>query len=161
MILYHGSTVEVPKPDPLRSRKNLDFGQGFYLTSYKKQAERWALRKAAFEGAAALINAYEFSEDGLSNFKVLRFEEAGSDWVEFVCDCRRGGDSYRNYDVIAGCVANDKVYEAVNMYFKGYWGIEATLEALKYYDKNDQYCFVSQAAVDSLLTFLGSCEVAQ
>lgn len=158
MILYHGSTVEVAHPDPRRSRKNLDFGQGFYLTSYKEQAERWAKRKAAFEGAQAVVNAYDLADD-LSSFNVLRFDENDAGWVEFVCDCRHGGDSYLGYDVIVGCVADDKVYEAVNMYFRGLWSMEATLGALRFYDKNDQYCFVSQAAVDALLVFRGSYEL--
>lgn len=35
----------------------------------------------------------------------------------------------------------------------------STLEALRFYDKNDQYCFVSQAAIDALLVFRGSYEV--
>ena len=30
MILYHGSNVKVRKPSFLRSRKNTDFGRGFY-----------------------------------------------------------------------------------------------------------------------------------
>ncbi|WP_443740303.1 DUF3990 domain-containing protein [Treponema sp.] len=48
MILYHGSDCIVNKPDILHSNKRLDFGQGFYLTSVKEQAERWAKRKSAF-----------------------------------------------------------------------------------------------------------------
>lgn len=161
MILYHGSTVEVPSPDPRRSRKNLDFGQGFYLTSYKEQAERWALRKAVFESSRAVVNVYDFAEERLSGFKTLEFHEADSAWVEFVCDCRRGGSAYSEYDLVIGCVADDKVYEAVNMYFRGYWSMEVTLEALTYYGKNDQYCFVSQAAVEALLKFQSSYEVVR
>ncbi|WP_172135484.1 DUF3990 domain-containing protein [Adlercreutzia sp. ZJ473] len=161
MILYHGSTVEVPHPDPARARKNLDFGQGFYLTSHRSQAERWAKRKAMLEDASAVVNEYEFAERALENFAVLRFDESDADWVKFVCDCRRGGNAYQKYDVIIGCVANDKVYEAVNMYFRGYWDIDTTLKALKYYDKNDQYCFVSQAAVDALLSFRRAYETGR
>ena len=44
MRLYHGSSQEIPQPDVARSRRNLDFGQGFYATSVKSQAEVWALR---------------------------------------------------------------------------------------------------------------------
>ena len=46
MIVYHGSIVEVVKPEVNRSYRNLDFGQGFYVTTVKEQAERWAKRKA-------------------------------------------------------------------------------------------------------------------
>ena len=46
MIAYHGSTSIVKKPDALHSKRFLDFGRGFYVTSYKSQAERWAKRKS-------------------------------------------------------------------------------------------------------------------
>lgn len=32
MILYHGSFVAVNQPDLVHSRKNVDFGKGFYVT---------------------------------------------------------------------------------------------------------------------------------
>ena len=39
-ILYHGSYLPVPKPLAKAGRKNLDFGQGFYLTSILEQPNR-------------------------------------------------------------------------------------------------------------------------
>ena len=38
MILYHGSYIEITKPDLLHSRKNVDFGKGFYMAVSKNQA---------------------------------------------------------------------------------------------------------------------------
>lgn len=35
MILYHGSSLAVPHPDLTHSRRNLDFGRGFYTTPIK------------------------------------------------------------------------------------------------------------------------------
>lgn len=46
MIVYHGSTKEIVAPDVSYSKDNLDFGKGFYVTTIKSQAERWAARKA-------------------------------------------------------------------------------------------------------------------
>ena len=46
MILYHGTNKEIQKADVSFSKNYLDFGKGFYLTTYKEQAEKWALRKA-------------------------------------------------------------------------------------------------------------------
>lgn len=40
MIVYHGTTIEIPHPDVSFSKKYLDFGRGFYLTTYQKQAEK-------------------------------------------------------------------------------------------------------------------------
>ena len=45
MIVYHGTTMEIQKPDIKHSKAHLDFGEGFYTTTFLKQAERWAYRK--------------------------------------------------------------------------------------------------------------------
>lgn len=44
MILYHGSFVVVNQPDLVHSRKNVDFGKGFYVTPIFEQAEKWCNR---------------------------------------------------------------------------------------------------------------------
>lgn len=46
MIVYHGSNCIVDHPDIYHSFHNLDFGKGFYATSNRQQAERWARRKS-------------------------------------------------------------------------------------------------------------------
>ncbi len=158
MKLYHGSSFKVTHPDISFSRINLDFGIGFYATSYVEQARNWALRKSGLAGTHAFINEYDLSED-LSKFRVLKFEETNEEWVQFVCNCRRGGNEFRNYDLIIGGVANDKVFYAVDMFYQGLWDINITLNALRFFDINDQWCFVTQNAIDELLSYCGSWEV--
>lgn len=46
MLVYHGSFIEIPVPDVNHSNKFVDFGPGFYVTTFKEQAEKWAKRKA-------------------------------------------------------------------------------------------------------------------
>ena len=68
MIVYHGSVLAVDKPDTIHSYRPLDFGKGFYVTSVREQAERWARRKADLLGKdRAIISVYEMKEnvDGL------------------------------------------------------------------------------------------------
>lgn len=43
--LCHGSTHKVEHPLLVLGCKDLDFGRGFYLTSYREQAVQWALRQ--------------------------------------------------------------------------------------------------------------------
>ena len=50
-ILYHGSNVVVNEPLVSSSRKNLDFGPGFYTTSDFNQAVSWAKRKSKIENS--------------------------------------------------------------------------------------------------------------
>lgn len=42
MILYHGSNALVKKPEICENLRALDFGAGFYLTSSREQAVKWA-----------------------------------------------------------------------------------------------------------------------
>ena len=42
MLLYHGSTMAVRKPIVSRGRGKTDFGKGFYTTTSREQAEKWA-----------------------------------------------------------------------------------------------------------------------
>ena len=41
MILFHRSDRIVMKPDVLHSRKEVDFGAGFYTTPIEDQARNW------------------------------------------------------------------------------------------------------------------------
>ena len=49
MILYHGSNVKVPYPDILFSRKEVDFGPGFYTTPIRQQAVDWCITMALYQ----------------------------------------------------------------------------------------------------------------
>ena len=65
MIVYHGATLSVRAPDTSHSFRTLDFGRGFYVTTNRDQAERWARRKADFAaGGRAVVNEYLMSEEG-------------------------------------------------------------------------------------------------
>ena len=158
MKLYHGSDCVIEQPDIAHSRDNLDFGRGFYLTSFEEQAERWALRKAVRKQTTPIVNVYDF-DDSHACARIRRFDDNDAAWVEFVCACRRGEAPAEPYDLIVGGVADDKVFRAVDMYFRGIWDIDKTLEALRFFERNDQYCFASQAILDDSLRFIGSYEV--
>ena len=90
MRLYHTSTTTVERPDTLHSRKYLDFGQGFYLTSIYDQAVRYAERFKRRQ-RAAWLNVYELT-DHLEGWKTLRFDTYDKAWLDFVSVCRAGED---------------------------------------------------------------------
>lgn len=159
MIVYHGSDTVIIRPDTLHSKSRLDFGKGFYVTTVEAQAERWAKRKSAFRGkSVGIVNRYELLLS--EKYKVLDFGEDLAHWIDFVCDCRNGSEVYRDYDIIKGRVADDKVFRVVDMYKRGIWERERAIREIRAYDTYDQICFVSQDAIDTLLTFEGSFEVA-
>jgi hypothetical protein len=46
LIVYHGGTQTVEKPLCKIGQKNLDFGEGFYVTDIHSQAVSWAKNTA-------------------------------------------------------------------------------------------------------------------
>ena len=87
------------------------------------------------------------------------FPEDLNEWIDFVCACRDGGNEYTKYDIISGKVANDKVFRVVDMYHQGIWDKERALKEIKVYDVYDQIAFISQRAIDQLLSFESHYEV--
>ena len=59
MIVFHGTTEIIEKPDVIHSKKYLDFGKGFYLTSFKNQAEKWLDFVCACRKGEPLNQAYD------------------------------------------------------------------------------------------------------
>ena len=159
MIVYHGSDVIVKSPDIFHSTRCLDFGLGFYVTSVRFQAERWAKRKIELaDKKSGFVNIFEYDES--SDYKIMDFGIQLDKWIDFVCACRDGSDIYKQYDVIKGKVANDKVFRVVNMYRRGFWDKAKTLLEIKAYDVYDQIAFISQSAIDSMLTYKDTYEVS-
>lgn len=152
MIVFHGSTEVVKKPDVRHSYRRLDFGIGFYVTTVRGQAERWARRKADILGKkSAIVNIYQMEED--VDGQVKSFDEDLIEWIDFVCGCRDGGKDYLKYDLIVGKVANDKVFRVVDMYHTGIWDKERALKEIKVYPSYDQIAFINQRAIKRLLKF--------
>lgn len=133
-------------------------GCGFYITTYKEQAEKWAKRRAMRNKSKAIVNVYDLSDE-LIEYKIMNFKEDDALWLNFVCDCRKGKDIYKQYDYIIGSVADDDVFKSIDMYFKGIWDEKRTLEEIRYYKMNNQICLVNQKLIDNKLKFVDSYEV--
>lgn len=156
MILYHGSYLEIVQPDLSHSRQNVDFGRGFYVTQLRDQAARWC-GKFKRRGKCGIISRYNYDENRESELKILEFKYYSEDWLDFILTCHSGRDA-SDYDLVAGGVANDRVFNTVELYFDGLIDKAEAIKRLKYEKPNMQICFRTQKAL-SLLHFEGSEEV--
>ena len=156
MILYHGSFQEVSNPDLEHSRPNVDFGRGFYTTSIFTQAVKWS-EKFKNRGRNGIISSYTFDEQSLETLKVLSFKTYSEEWLDFILNCRSGKD-VSDYDIVIGGVANDKVFNTVELYFDGLIDKNEALKRLRYEEPNLQICFRSMEAL-SRLHFEGSEQI--
>ena len=84
MKLYHGSNIIIEQIDLSKCKPYKDFGQGFYLTEIKEQAEQMAKRTSAIYGREAVVTEFEFNETALKTLSVKTFEEPNEEWALFV-----------------------------------------------------------------------------
>jgi hypothetical protein len=158
MKLYHGSTVIVDKPLVSYGRNNLDFGKGFYTTNMQSQAEKWVQRFISL-GKKGIINIYNFDDTDIQKkYRYKKLQEYNEEWLDFILACRSGSKEYQNYDIIEGGIANDKVFNTVELYFSGLIDKAIALQRLKFEKPNNQICFINQEVVDKLLHFESSYE---
>lgn len=158
MTLYHGSYTVVNQPQTACGRRNLDFGRGFYLTSLRPQAERWAqlITERKTRNGIPQLNVYQFDETLACQSRWLRFNEYNLEWLYYVVACRAGEDLWRQYDIVEGGVANDNVIDTVEDYTMGIITAEQALGQLRYKPVNHQLCITSQSVIDCCLKFVES-----
>ena len=154
MIVYHGSHTEVKFPDSLYGRFNLDFGQGFYVTTLQKHAEKWAIRKSRRRQGSPTISVFNFDISGLD---ILAFGGYTEDWLDFVISNRIGKPELHQHDAIFGNIADDDVAGVVDEYIRLLSKNRVTpeiktawLQLLQYSEPNNQYCIISQKAIKAI-----------
>ena len=158
MRVFHGSKVIVEHPLVDAGRANLDFGKGFYTTDFEEQAIKWASRFKTF-GGSAFINIYEFDKELASSFRYKIFESYDEEWLDFIVACRNGKQDFCAFDIIEGGIANDKVFDTIELCLDGLISKNEALGRLKYQKPNNQICFISQGILDKTLRFIESYEV--
>ena len=162
MTLYHGSHKAIEKPDLSFSRLWTDFGRGFYLTPIKAQAASWAERFLRYHGAA-VVSAYVFLPKPADKLppsaRILEFDTHGLEWLDFITACRLGQPVDAEWDLVIGGVANDKVFDTLQLYFDNLIGAHEAIGRLRYNKPSFQYCFKTQPLMDGFLAFTGSEEI--
>jgi hypothetical protein len=162
MILYHGSYLAIEKPDLAFSRKRTDFGQGFYVTPLKEQAISWA-RRFVDKYGTGVVSSYAFlhepGEKLPNGAKVLEFDTHSREWLDFIMACRLGRPGDAEWDLVIGGVANDKVFDTLQLYFDKMITADTAIDRLRYHKPNFQYCFKKQALTDEALRFTSSEEI--
>ena len=157
--VFHGSYTKIDKPDLSFSRKMLDFGAGFYVTPMREQAVSWAMRWLR-RNRPAFINRYAFHDEMLPELgvRIKDFPAYDREWLRFVAD-NRAGITQNLYDIVRGGIANDKVFNTLELFFEKLISEDEALARLKFEKPNHQICICRQDLIDRLLVFESAEEI--
>ena len=152
MILYHGSTDLVDKPQIIESDVYLDFGVGFYTTTSFDQAERWAKIKMRRKNVnIGYVAIYEFDvEKAEKELTIKRFDRADEEWLSFVVNNRNGNFVDRKADMHIGPVADDNIYQSIRLFETGAYDAEYTVKKLKTEVLHDQWALHTEKILKCL-----------
>lgn len=157
IVVYHGGTDRIENPICKFGRKNLDFGQGFYLTDLLEQAITWGKNIASVRNKNFIINRYKFNrEEILSNYNCKIFESYDKEWLEFIVGNRTGQNLAAGFDYVEGGVANDRVIDTINLYISGLMDLNTALGELSKHQPNNQICILNQEIINKYLVFDGT-----
>lgn len=154
VLLYHGSKAGVEGAIEPKSRKQCDFGKGFYMGTDPAQA-------------LTLICDYEKSKlyivslgtDGLAQIEV----PTNIDWAMLVAFHRgkmekiNGTSFYNKYhdmtadkDIIIGNIANDRIFFVIDNFFVGNITDAALINSLSALQLGKQYVAISQKGCNAV-----------
>jgi hypothetical protein len=160
IIVYHGGTETIENPICKFGRKNLDFGQGFYVTNLREQAVTWANNMARNRKMPAVLNRYRLDREAiLQNARCKIFKAYDKEWLEFIVGNRTGQELAKDYDYVEGGVANDRVVDTINLYIAGLMELSTALRELSKHQPNNQICILSQDLINKYLEYDGTEEL--
>lgn len=112
MKLYHGSNMEIDKPDLSRSKPFKDFGQGFYLSPGYEQAHALAKQKTdQLQSGEPCVTIFELEDQIIktSDLQIKIFDDYCEEWAQFVLLNRDRSHTHpaHTYDIVIGPIADD------------------------------------------------------
>lgn len=169
ITLYHGTNMVIEQPELRPINRPMDFGVGFYTTTFQKQAEDWANKKAKRLSGTPVVNVYQIDlNKAKKDLQVKSFVGVSENWLDFILKCRKESaydkyvidgkqvayrkhkDMHHTYDIVIGEVADDTVFDSIGLYIDGVLPKDALLKRLKAKKANDQYCFSTTEAIKYL-----------
>jgi hypothetical protein len=154
MLVYHGGYILINEINLEKCRPYTDFGKGFYVTKYKHHAENWAQKSGKRNNTAGYITTFNFLESSFVNHicKKKYFDGYTEEWLDFIVNNRNVEklEQARDFDIVEGPVANDKVQNRLEYYLAGKIQKSDFLKELTYHEETHQICFCTIASLQTL-----------
>jgi hypothetical protein len=164
MKVFHGSYTEIDVIDLTKCETGRDFGQGFYVTNIRSQAEYWATRKGRRNSTEGVVTEFDFNENicCIMKMKQLCFRGYNEEWLDFVVLNRANLSKQQahDYDMIEGPVADDDITTRIYDYLRGEVSKEQFLIELTHKTPTHQICLCTVQSLQALTRFRGNSDVA-
>ncbi len=154
VTLYHGSKSGIQGAISPSSRESCDFGKGFYMGTDRNQPLTLICN---YPNAKIYTLSVELSE-----LKILNVE-VGIDWALLVAYNRGKMESVKNssiynrfanlsedYDMIAGYIANDRMFVVLDRFFNGEITDLALINSLSALKLGKQYAALTEKACQKI-----------
>ncbi|WP_423230527.1 DUF3990 domain-containing protein [Clostridium sporogenes] len=92
-------------------------------------------------------------------YNVKEFLRYDLEWLDFILGCRGESNIYLKYDMVIGGIADDRVYNTIELYKDNLIEKDEALKRLQYYKPNQQTCIINQEIIDKYLKYKESKEV--
>lgn len=158
IIVYHGTCYSFKTPDLTKSNPNKDFGKGFYLTTDRKQAIKFAKNRAIMHKKKRyFLNTYKLKD--IKHLNAVKFDKADPAWFECVSKNRLDylPNMFKGFEVIIGKVADDNTSFVFSIYSSNGYGrigsknaIDTAIKYLKPDSLKDQICIRSKKGLNKL-----------
>ena len=174
-LLYHGSYTAIRQIDLSKCADGKDFGKGFYLSDDPEQAKgfiRTSLKKAKNMGILSpeqncgYVSIFRY-HNPTERVRIYTFDTANQDWLWFVSMNRRShlaarlqkrlDENLQGAEIVIGKIANDTTNPTITVYLSGLYGeieseaaVNFAIGQLRPERLKEQYCFLTQAAVNCL-----------
>ncbi|MDR0334335.1 MAG: DUF3990 domain-containing protein [Methanomassiliicoccaceae archaeon] len=155
MILYHASRIGIAGPIGPKSRRECDFGMGFYMGVQASQPLTLIFGSKKNIAENAVVYTVEFDLKGLN----VLYIPVGIDWALLVAYSRGEMEEYVGsplyekyskmligYDVAVGKIADDKLFAALERFFEGSMSEEGMIECLSVMPLGEQYVALTEKA---------------
>jgi len=159
IVLYHASVSGIIGPIEPKSRKNCDFGKGFYMGTHAQQPLTMIFSPDKDETEDAVMYILEFD---LKDLNIL-YVPPTIDWALLVAYSRGRMKKYagtplyekfskmlNGYDVAVGRIADDKIFTVLTDFFRGYVSDVGALECLTALPLGEQYVALNEKACQQI-----------
>lgn len=114
----------------------------------------WGAEMIVYHGSFMEVH----SPDVFHSRDNVEFEGYTEEWLDFIISCRQLKNT-STCDLVIGGVANDKVFNTIELYLEGLIERTEAIKRLRYEKPNLQMCIRNQNLIEKYLQFIKSEEI--